>query len=84
MLQKTRAFQEILWFVATDLGRYYAYPSQAAGTQLGCYIWFMILPLECLRADRVEILQSLTAQATISLENAGLYEERKRSEQRTS
>ncbi len=32
-------------------------------------------------ADRVEILQSLTAQATISLENAGLYEERKKSEQ---
>ena len=32
-------------------------------------------------ADRVEILQSLTTQATISLENAGLYEERKKSEQ---
>ena len=31
-------------------------------------------------ADRIEILQSLTAQATISLENAGLYEERKKTE----
>ncbi len=38
------------------------------------------LASEVFTADRVEILQSLTAQATISLENAGLYEERKRSE----
>ena len=38
------------------------------------------LATEVFTADRVEILQSLTAQATISLENAGLYEERKQSE----
>ena len=31
-------------------------------------------------SDRVEILQSLAAQAAISLENAGLYEERKKTE----
>ena len=31
-------------------------------------------------SDRIEILQSLSAQAAISLENAGLYEERKRTE----
>ncbi len=31
-------------------------------------------------SDRVEILRSLAAQAAISLENAGLYEERKRTE----
>lgn len=31
--------------------------------------------------DRVEILQSLAAQAAISLENAALYEERKRTEE---
>ncbi len=33
-------------------------------------------------SDRVEILQSLAAQAAISLENAGLYEERKTNEEK--